>query len=101
MAIFGKTNTANADAVPEVEWIPYRENGEVKYMHADSNEAKDFTATGRTAKHNKSSAYANRPSGVGYMANNPQFLRERYTDDSLVPAIVTNVVPCMKPKLEE
>lgn len=101
MPIFHKSSTAKEDVVPEVQWIPYRENGEVKYVRADSDEAKDFTATGGATKHVKPSAYANMPSGVGYMANNPQLLPERYTDESLLPVVVTNVVPSMKQPLEE
>lgn len=101
MAIFGKSNTAKEGAAPEVEWIPYRENGEVKYMRADSDEARDFNAIGGPATHNKASGYANMTSGAGYRANAPQLLKERYTDDSLIPAVVTNIVPSMKPKVEE
>jgi hypothetical protein len=101
MSLFHKSKPTKVDADSEVEWIPYRENGEVKYIRADSKEAQDFTSTGGIAKHNKPSAWANMISGEGYMANNPPLLQERYTDDSLMPVIVTNVVPSLKPKLEE
>lgn len=100
MGIFGKSSSAKEDAVPEVQWIPYRENGEVKYVRADSDEARDFNATGGATQHRNLSGYANMTSGVGYMANAPQLLPERYTDESLVPVVVTNVIPSMKQPVE-
>jgi hypothetical protein len=104
MGLFRKSNTFDDDAdtlVPEVEWIPYRENGQVKYIRADDEEAENFTSTGGPAQARKYSAWANMTSGVGYMANAPQLLPERYTDDTLIPAIVTNIVPSMKPNPAE
>ena len=104
MKLLSKSDTVNGDAetlIPEVKWIPYRENGEVKYMRADDEEALNFTSTGGPAKINKPSAWANMVTGDGTVANVPQLLPERYTDDSLIPAIITNVVPSVKPKLDE
>jgi hypothetical protein len=102
MKVFQKSNNVYGDAealIPEVKWIPYRENGEVKYMRADDEEAQDFTVTGRAAKANKPSAWANMTSGSG--ATPAQLLPERYTDDTLIPAIVTNVVLSVKPRSHE
>ena len=103
MGLFGKSNDLRGDEetlVPEVKWIPYREDGKVKYVRSDDAEALDFTATGRTADYKKPSGYANMPSQAGYfVANAPQLLPVRYTDDSLIPAIVTNVIPSIKPEV--
>lgn len=85
---------------PTVEWIPYRENGEVKYMRADSDEAKAFTSTGGAAQTRKVSGWANMP-GDGFTPNAPQLLPERYTDDSIIPVVVTNIVPALKPEIQE
>jgi hypothetical protein len=104
MKLFGKSKRAFGDAetlVPEVKWIPYRENGQVKYMRAEDPEIENSSATGGLMRTSKPSAYGDMTSGVGYMANAPQLLPERYTDDSLIPAIVTNIVPSMKPGSEE
>lgn len=96
MPIF-KSKTASADSAPEEKWIPYRENGEVKYMRAE--EAQDSTATGATLKHVKPSGWGNMPGFV--VAQAPQLLQEKYTDDSIIAVIVTNVVPAQKPKVVE
>lgn len=86
----------------EPEWIPYRENGSVKYMRADAEEAKDFTSTGATAKHKEPSSWASLLNEVGFVSPAPQLLQERYTDDSVIAAVVTNVVlTAEKPKPEE
>jgi hypothetical protein len=92
---------SSADSAPKDKWIAYRENGEVKYMHPDSDEAQDFSATGGVAKGRKTSAWANMTSEVGYMAQPPQLLPQRYTDDSVVPVVVTNVVSYKNPVIEE
>lgn len=92
---FFKSNTANADAAPEEKWIPYRENGEVKYMRAE--EAQDSGSTGGASRHSKPSAWGNMVAPVGFVAQAPQLLQEKYTDDSIIPVIVTNVVLAEKP----
>jgi hypothetical protein len=96
---FFKSNTAGADSAPEEKWIPYRENGEVKYMRAE--EAQDSSPTGGPSRHAKPSAWGNMVAPVGFVAQAPQLLRERYTDDSVMAVIVTNVVPAQKPKAAE
>ncbi|KFY33361.1 hypothetical protein V494_07687 [Pseudogymnoascus sp. VKM F-4513 (FW-928)] len=94
---FFKSNAAKADAgPPEEKWIPYRENGEVKYMRAE--EAQDSGSTGGVLRHNKPSAWGNMVAPVGVVAQAPQLLQEKYTDDSIIAVIVTNVVPAEKPK---
>jgi len=98
--------------------IPYRENGEVKYAPApiahpsltsDGNYDSDnepliplslpsdldedalmrFTATGRPIAASKISSIYN----LDPFYNAPQLLPTRYTDDSIIPAIVTDVIP--------
>jgi hypothetical protein len=49
-----------------------------------------FTATGRPVPQFKSSALS---SLGGHMYTAPQLLPKRYTDDSIIPAIVTGVIP--------
>lgn len=102
MGLFGKSDDLRGDEetlVPEVKWIPYREDGKVKYVRADDEDAQDFTATGRAANHKTPSGYANMPSHSGiFVANAPPLLPVRYTDDSLIPAIITNVIPSIKPE---
>lgn len=70
------------------EWIPYRENGEVKYMRKE--EAEGCNPAGGQFEHTKPSAWANLPST--FLASTPQLLQERYTDDSIIPVVVSNVV---------
>lgn len=99
-----ESNATNADSGSKDHWIPYRENDEVKYMRAGSAEAKDFGSTGGTAKDRKPSAWGNLvTSGTtgAFGLQAPQLLQERYTDESVIPVIVTNVVPPEKPKLKE
>lgn len=52
-----------------------------------------FTATGRPQPTFKASALANL-SGDVYSV--PQLLPKRYTDDSIIPAIITDVIPAQK-----
>lgn len=93
---FFKSSTANpAMAEPGEKWIPYRENGEVKYMRAE--EAQNSSATGSASRHSKPSAWGNMVAPVGFVAQAPQLLQEKYTDDSVIAVIVTNVVPAEKP----
>jgi len=100
--------------------IPYRENGQVKYAPAppemqnqssnydsdgeplipvsshtelDENDIQHFTATGRPLPSFKSSGLANLGGGM-YTA--PQLLPTRYTDDSIIPAIVIDILPSAK-----
>jgi len=87
MGLFGSTKP---DAPPTEQWIPYRENGEVKYMRAD--EAEGTGPTGGPTTHKKASGWANHP-GDGFVANAPQLLPERYTDESIMPCVVTGIVP--------
>lgn len=94
---FFKSNTRGADAAPEENWIPYRENGEVKYMRTD--EAQGSNSTGGLLRHSKPSAMGNMP--AGFVGQAPQLLQEKYTDDSIIAVIVTNVVPAEKPKVIE
>ena len=104
MGLFGKSSDLRGDEetlVPEVKWIPYRENGQVKYMRSDDDDVQNFTATGRAASTKKPSGWANAPSHMGFKPNAPQLLPVRYTDDSLIPAIITNVIPSIKPKADE
>ncbi|OBT79963.1 hypothetical protein VF21_01547 [Pseudogymnoascus sp. 05NY08] len=96
---FFKSSSPSADAVPEEKWIPYRENGEVKYMRAE--EAQDSGSTGGVLRHSKPSAWGNMVAPVGFVAQAPQLLQEKYTDDSIIVVIVTNVVPAEKPKVVE
>jgi hypothetical protein len=101
MSLFRKAASIDTDTdtlIPQVQWIPYRENGKVKYMRSDDEELRNFSPTGRGANISKPSAYANMTTGSGFVANAPQFLPERYTDNSLIPAIVTNVILSTKPK---
>jgi hypothetical protein len=49
-----------------------------------------FTATGRPVPQFKGSALA---SLGGHMYTAPQLLPKRYTDDSIIPAIITGVIP--------
>lgn len=99
MPLFSRSDATSKDATPAETLIPYRENGEVKYIRAD--EAHDFTSTGRAANPRKISGWANMPSGDGCVPNAPQLLPERYTDDSVVPVVVTNFVPALKPEIPE
>lgn len=87
--------------VPQFEWIAYREDGKVKYMRSDDDDVRNLSSSGMGGSITKPSAYADMTSGVGFLANAPQLLPERYTDDSLIPAIVTNIVPSTKQKPEE
>ncbi|KFX98312.1 hypothetical protein O988_04414 [Pseudogymnoascus sp. VKM F-3808] len=94
------SSTANpAIAEPGEKWIPYRENGEVKYMR--EVEAQDSSATGGPSRHSRPSAWGNMVAPVGFVAQAPQLLQEKYTDDSIIAVIVTNVVPAQKPMAPE
>jgi len=59
----------------------------------DEDAMQHFTATGRPAPKFKASALV---SLGGDMYSVPQLLPKRYTDDSIIPAIVTDVVPSEK-----
>ncbi|KFY92800.1 hypothetical protein V500_04027 [Pseudogymnoascus sp. VKM F-4518 (FW-2643)] len=98
MGLF-KSSTTSAPSAPEEKWIPYRENGEVKYMRAE--EAQDSGSTGGTLRHSKPSAWGNMVAPVGFVAQAPQLLQEKYTDDSVIAVIVTNVVPSEKARVVE
>ncbi|KAL2070875.1 hypothetical protein VTL71DRAFT_13901 [Oculimacula yallundae] len=52
-----------------------------------------FTATGRPQPAFKSEPLANLG---GHMYTMPQLLPKRYTDDSIIPAIITDVIPAQK-----
>ncbi|KAH7397938.1 hypothetical protein BKA64DRAFT_673160 [Cadophora sp. MPI-SDFR-AT-0126] len=52
-----------------------------------------FTATGRPQPAFKPSGLANLG---GHMYTMPQLLPKRYTDDSIIPAIITDVIPAQK-----
>ncbi|KAK0103358.1 hypothetical protein ONS95_005384 [Cadophora gregata] len=52
-----------------------------------------FTATGRPQPAFKASGLANLG---GHMYTMPQLLPKRYTDDSIIPAIITDVIPTPK-----
>ncbi|KAK2629432.1 hypothetical protein QTJ16_000252 [Diplocarpon rosae] len=52
-----------------------------------------FTATGHPAPAFKASGLANLG---GHMYTMPQLLPKRYTDDSIIPAIITDVIPSPK-----
>jgi len=52
-----------------------------------------FTATGRPQPTFKPSGLANLG---GHMYTVPQLLPKRYTDDSIIPAIITDVIPAQK-----
>jgi hypothetical protein len=54
-----------------------------------------FTATGRPAPAFKPSALSMLGAGDSYTV--PQLLPKRYTDDSIIPAIIVNVIPSPKP----
>lgn len=64
----------------------------------DEDSMEHFTATGRRAPKFKASGLQNL-GGDGYTL--PQLLPKRYTDDSIIPAIVTDVVPSEKTIQEE
>jgi hypothetical protein len=89
----GLFNSSKPAAEPKEQWIPYRENGEVKYMRAE--EAQGTGPTGGATTHRKTSAWANM-GGEGITANAPQLLPERYTDDSVLPYILTDIIPAME-----
>ncbi|KAE8447501.1 hypothetical protein EG329_010631 [Mollisiaceae sp. DMI_Dod_QoI] len=57
-----------------------------------------FTATGRPAPTFKASGLA---SLCGHMLTAPQLLPQRYTDDSIIPAIVVDVIPSPALHLEK
>jgi hypothetical protein len=98
MPLLGRSDPVDNYDVQTERLIPYRENGEVKYMRAD--EAQDFSSTGGAAAPRKLSGWASLPSGFG-TANAPNLLPERYTDESIVPVVVTDIVPTMKPEVKE
>jgi hypothetical protein len=56
----------------------------------DEDDLMHFTATGRPVPQFKGSALA---SLGGHMYTAPQLLPKRYTDDSIIPAIITGVIP--------
>jgi len=64
----------------------------------DEDALMHFTATGRPVPGFKPSALQNLG---GHMYTAPQLLPKRYTDDSIIPAIVTNVIPSEKTKQAE
>lgn len=100
MPLFNRSDAMSKNAAtPAEKMIPYRENGEVKYIRAE--EAHDFTSTGRAANPRKISGWASMPSGNGCMPNAPQLLPERYTDDSVVPVVVTNFIRAIKLEIPE
>jgi hypothetical protein len=59
----------------------------------DEEAMQHFTATGRPAPKFEASVLV---SLGGDMYSVPQLLPKRYTDDSIIPAIVTDVVPSEK-----
>lgn len=65
----------------------------VRPQELDEDSMNRFTATGRPAPKFKASGMA---SWGGDMFSVPQLLPKRYTDDSIIPAIVTDVVPSQK-----
>lgn len=60
-----------------------------------AEDATNFTSSGGDAKDSKVSAWANLPAG-GFVGNSPNLLQERYTDESIIPVMVTNVIPAEK-----
>lgn len=81
---------------------PYDSDGEpliASQASEDNEEAlMSFTATGRPIPAFKASALQ---SMSGDMYSLPQLLPKQYTDDSIIPAIVTNVIPEEKPEGEK
>lgn len=59
----------------------------------DEDAAQRFSATGRPIQPFKASAMT---SWSGDMYSVPQFLPKQYTDDSIIPAIVTGIIPTPK-----
>lgn len=55
-----------------------------------AEEAAGFSSSGGDFTHTKPSGWANLPGNL--MASAPQLLQERYTDDSIIPVVVTNVI---------
>jgi hypothetical protein len=55
-----------------------------------AEEAAGYSSTGGDFTHTKPSGWANLPGNL--MASAPQLLQERYTDNSIIPVVVTNVV---------
>jgi hypothetical protein len=70
----------------------------VPQQGVDEESMQRFTATGRPAPRFKSSGLQ---SLGGDTYSLPQLLPRRYTDDSIIPAIVTDVVPSEKTAQEE
>jgi hypothetical protein len=81
---------------------PYDSDGEPLIVSQASEENEEalmsFTATGRPIPAFKASALQ---SMGGDMYSLPQLLPKQYTDDSIIPAIVTNVIPEEKPEGEK
>ena len=63
----------------------------------DDEAIQNFTATGRPMPTFKASGLS---SLSGNMYSVPQLLPTRYTDESIIPAIVVDVIPCAKPEPE-
>lgn len=63
-------------------------------------ETQNFTATGRPMPAFKQSALASLGGG-GAAFTMPQLLPKRYTDDSIIPAIVTGVIPSITQPVEQ
>lgn len=63
----------------------------------DEDALMHFTATGRPVPVFKGSALSNLG---GHMYTVPQLLPKRYTDDSIIPAIITDVIPAEKTPVE-
>ncbi|KAG4441963.1 hypothetical protein IFR05_002582 [Cadophora sp. M221] len=73
-------------------------DGEALIQHTQPSELSEhdkqhFTATGRPQPAFKPSGLANLG---GHMYTMPQLLPKRYTDDSIIPAIITDVIPTQK-----
>ncbi|ELR10554.1 hypothetical protein VC83_00203 [Pseudogymnoascus destructans] len=66
-----------------------------------AEESQDSGSTGGALRHSKLSAWGNMVAPVGFVAQEPQLLQEKYTDDSMIVVIVMNVVSAQKPKVVE
>ncbi|CAL3966303.1 unnamed protein product [Diplocarpon coronariae] len=79
------TNSYDSDAEPLVPRPSAEQPTELSEY-----DRQHFTATGRPAPAFKASGLANLG---GHMYTMPQLLPKRYTDDSIIPAIITDVIP--------
>jgi hypothetical protein len=84
-------NAPTSDTASDAELL-------VPQQGLDEDSMEHFTATGRRAPKFKASGLQNL-GGDGYTL--PQLLPKRYTDDSIIPAIVTDVVPSERTVQEE